>query len=586
MAGDKNIDTNNPAEPVATGLMSETVTKLTEQDMASKKGGVLSDSTPSMSSTGDATYSVKGETDQESVGEHGVYNPPTSYNYYVPGYSGSFAQLDDHGYFQADGSHTGVQSDNGSLVYYMPGYNPYTTGTVVGVDGQCVGQQPYFSSSGYLQQPVSYGSEAMPCYSWDSSYVGDAPNGKAGGFRNAKHGLGSTTFAKSNGLNSVNTNGGVASKFSKSTYTQPIRPLGKVPQLGSDFSAGLLKGYHPVGKFSSFPNQKQGHFPHNGPMNYRPNGRNWNGNDKFKSRDNSNRIGDFETSTELTRGPRAHNRTAPPDYSDKKEEFGLTVRRDQYNLPDFQTLYDNAKFFIIKSYNEDDIHKCIKFDVWSSTPNGNKKLDSAFHDADARASETGTKCPIFLFFSVNGSGQFVGLAEMIGQVDFNKDMDFWQIDKWNGFFPVNWHIIKDIPNSQLRHIILENNDNRPVTFSRDTQEIELKQGLEMLNIFKSYSAKTSLLDDFSFYEIREKTHAKKSNKPATLRMEMYKDDDFPKHVKTGERKIEEDSARARRTTDPTSLINLTKNLSLNGRTLKSNAVKNPIGNSIPSVPTL
>lgn len=76
-------------------------------------------------------------------------------------------------------------------------------------------------------------------------------------------------------------------------------------------------------------------------------------------------------------------------------------------------------------------------------------------------------------FQVNGSGQFVGVAEMIGQVDFNKDMEFWQLDKWNGFFPVKWHIVKDVPNTQLRHIILENNENRPVTFTRDTQEVAL-----------------------------------------------------------------------------------------------------------------
>jgi hypothetical protein len=76
-------------------------------------------------------------------------------------------------------------------------------------------------------------------------------------------------------------------------------------------------------------------------------------------------------------------------------------------------------------------------------------------------------------FQVNGSGQFLGVAEMIGRVDFDKDMDFWQLDKWNGFFPVKWHIIKDVPNPQLRHIILENNDNRPVTFTRDTQEVSL-----------------------------------------------------------------------------------------------------------------
>ena len=46
-------------------------------------------------------------------------------------------------------------------------------------------------------------------------------------------------------------------------------------------------------------------------------------------------------------------------------------------------------------------------------------------------------------------GQFVGLAQMIGKVDFSKDMDFWQLDKWNGFFPVKWHVIKDAYNKEF-----------------------------------------------------------------------------------------------------------------------------------------
>lgn len=65
------------------------------------------------------------------------------------------------------------------------------------------------------------------------------------------------------------------------------------------------------------------------------------------------------------------------------------------------------------------------------------------------------------------------------------------------------------------------------TFCYNNLQIGLKQGLEMLNIFKSYSVKSSLLDDFNFYENREKTlHTKKINKPASLRMEIEKNDDF------------------------------------------------------------
>ncbi|KAJ9174726.1 hypothetical protein P3X46_013340 [Hevea brasiliensis] len=561
-------------EPVPTGLKSEPLTKLAGHDVASGKDGMPSDLTSSNCSSGDATSnakgegdgnsSSKGEADQESVEERSVQNPPTnSYNYYYPGYSVPFTQLDDHGYFQADGSHMGMQSDNGSLVYYLPGYSPYASGTVVGVDGQ----QQFFSSPGYLPRPVSYGSESMPCYSWDSTCVGDVSNGNSGS-GNRKYSSG-PSFSKANGLNSMKSNGNIGGKSSKSTYMHPSRPLNKMSTLGSDFSAGLLKGYHPVGNMSLYSIQRQGPFPHSGPMNYRQNGRIWNGNDRNKSIDRFYKKSDFETSTELTCGPRASNEISPPDTA-VKEDLGITVQRDQYNQPDFETEYTHAKFYVIKSYNEDDIHKSVKYDVWASTPNGNKKLDAAFRDAEQRSGGTGTKCPIFLFFSVNGSGQFVGIAEMVGQVDFDKDMDFWQLDKWNGFFPVKWHVIKDIPNSQLRHIILENNDRRPVTFSRDTQEIGLEQGLEMLKIFKSYSAKTSLLDDFNFYENREKIpHTKTSNKPASLRMEIDKNGDFLKHTKAGDRKPDDD-LRIKKTT------NLMKNLSLHGYNPKSNYVKKPI----------
>lgn len=67
---------------------------------------------------------------------------------------------------------------------------------------------------------------------------------------------------------------------------------------------------------------------------------------------------------------------------------------------------------------------------------------------------------------------------MVGAVDFDKSVDYWQQDKWSGQFPVKWHIIKDVPNSQFRHIVLENNDNKPVTNSRDTQEV----GLDLISL--------------------------------------------------------------------------------------------------------
>lgn len=59
-----------------------------------------------------------------------------------------------------------------------------------------------------------------------------------------------------------------------------------------------------------------------------------------------------------------------------------------------------ARFFIIKSYSEDDIHRSIKYAIWCSTEHGNKRLDQAYRQ------QLEAKAPIFLFFSVNRSGKF------------------------------------------------------------------------------------------------------------------------------------------------------------------------------------
>lgn len=59
--------------------------------------------------------------------------------------------------------------------------------------------------------------------------------------------------------------------------------------------------------------------------------------------------------------------------------------------------YVNAKFFVIKSYSEDDVHKSVKYNMWTSTPNGNKKLDAAYREAREKPND----CPVFLLFSVS-----------------------------------------------------------------------------------------------------------------------------------------------------------------------------------------
>lgn len=167
-----------------------------------------------------------------------------------------------------------------------------------------------------------------------------------------------------------------------------------------------------------------------------------------------------------------------------------------YNPKQFDLSAKNARFFVIKSYSEDDIHRAIKYGVWCSTEHGNKRLDAAFKERDSKG-------PIFLFYSVNGSGHFCGMAQMMSGVDYQTHAGVWTQDKWKGSMEIKWVYVKDVPNGQLRHIRLENNENKPVTNSRDTQEVPPEKGRQVLKIIHGYRHTTSIFDDFGHYEKKE-----------------------------------------------------------------------------------
>ncbi|XP_060517021.1 YTH domain-containing family protein 3 [Cylas formicarius] len=184
--------------------------------------------------------------------------------------------------------------------------------------------------------------------------------------------------------------------------------------------------------------------------------------------------------------------TQPPTHPVLDELRG----KNNYNPTDFDLTAPNARFFVIKSYSEDDIHRSIKYEIWCSTEHGNKRLDQAYKERE------GNGC-VYLFFSVNGSGHFCGMAQMVSSVDYNASSSVWSQDKWKGQFKVRWIYVKDVPNVQLRHIHLENNDNKPVTNSRDAQEVPHARGLQVLRIMHSYRHSTSIFDDFIHYEKRQ-----------------------------------------------------------------------------------
>ncbi|XVE70349.1 hypothetical protein DITRI_Ditri10aG0065500 [Diplodiscus trichospermus] len=189
-----------------------------------------------------------------------------------------------------------------------------------------------------------------------------------------------------------------------------------------------------------YPNKLYGHYGNsfrsgNGfgsnAFDLQANGRGWLAADsKYKPRRRGNGYfcsgnDNMDGLNELNRGPRAkwpknqegathvitavNGRSIPTDGTNAEKEKAYVVPdREQYNREEFPADYADAKFFVIKSYSEDNVHKSIKYNVWASTPNGNKKLDAAYQEAQ----QISCGCPVYLFFSVRVLVQVVNLGNL------------------------------------------------------------------------------------------------------------------------------------------------------------------------------
>ena len=171
----------------------------------------------------------------------------------------------------------------------------------------------------------------------------------------------------------------------------------------------------------------------------------------------------------------------------------------------FEKVDSNSKYFVIKSFSEEDVHKSIKYGVWSSSKNGNLTLTNAYN---ITLEKNGN---VYLFFSCNGSGRFTGICRMKTPCDENKHFEFWtQDNKWPGLFEVEWLFIKDVPFKEFKDIIITMKDGeiKPISNSRDTQEIPFEQAKIMIERFSKYQNSNTILEHFEFYDLRQENYEK------------------------------------------------------------------------------
>jgi hypothetical protein len=173
---------------------------------------------------------------------------------------------------------------------------------------------------------------------------------------------------------------------------------------------------------------------------------------------------------------------------------------NQKNAKLVEQINSNCKFFVIKSFSEEDVHKSIKYNVWSSSKDGNLTLSNAFRITEEN------KGNVYLFYSCNGSGRYCGVARMKSPCDENKTFGLWTQDgKWPGLFDVEWLLIKDVPFKEFRNVIITMKDGevKPISNSRDTQEIPFEQAKIVIQKIAEYQNTNTILEHFEFYDMRQ-----------------------------------------------------------------------------------
>ncbi len=197
--------------------------------------------------------------------------------------------------------------------------------------------------------------------------------------------------------------------------------------------------------------------------------------------------------------------------------YGNLIDINKKNASVYEKVDSNSKFFVIKSFSEEDVHKSIKYGVWSSSKNGNLTLSNAFNIAKEKNGS------VYLYFSCNGSGKYAGVARMKTPCDENKYFEYWTQDgKWPGLFEVEWLFIKDVPFKEFKDIIITMKDGeiKPISNARDTQEIPFEPAKIMMEKISKFQNSNTILEHFEFYDLRQENYEK--NMQAKKNLEAQK----------------------------------------------------------------
>lgn len=138
-------------------------------------------------------------------------------------------------------------------------------------------------------------------------------------------------------------------------------------------------------------------------------------------------------------------------------------------------LFRETKFFVIKSNNAENVRISKQKGVWSTLPQNEQNLNSAYKECRN----------VILIFSVKESGKFAGFARMAGESRHDVPAVEWELPPGisakalGGVFEIDWICKKELSFTCTTHLHNPWNDGKPVKIGRDGQEIEPKVAEEL-----------------------------------------------------------------------------------------------------------
>ncbi|KAL2135039.1 hypothetical protein VTI74DRAFT_9959 [Chaetomium olivicolor] len=140
----------------------------------------------------------------------------------------------------------------------------------------------------------------------------------------------------------------------------------------------------------------------------------------------------------------------------------------------------DTRFFIMKSFNEDNVRGCMENNVWTTQVHNSEVLAEAY-----------AKCKnVILFFSINKSRAFQGYARMASAPSSSIPRPNWVKGiHWDTSdpFKVQWLSKTAVEFFRIGHIKNPYNEGQSVLVARDGQEIEEGCGAELLREMEAFA---------------------------------------------------------------------------------------------------